>query len=594
VTGKLSIWGVLGISATTDTREIRRAYARQLKITHPEDDASGFQELRFAYEQAMQLAAQTTLEVVAAETATSPVSEPEPTSAPVPVPVPQAAPPPEPAIEVDEELREATELFSAFEAAVRAEKADHLAESRALDRLLKSPALQRLDIQQRVEFGLAALLANRIPRCDQLLSAAVTHFEWDKREQESSLPMAARQVLARHGDLEFLTSIKKIDDRNTRAYRRLTTPSPSWLRWLRAHLAASHPELEMLQYLSHQRPNLFADIPRETVAWWQQFSQRPGPSRVLFWLGLVISVFTTLGYGSGHAGEEHWRQHMLGVLAGGVGITALAILAKLYLLDWPAVLLHRRWNGLPSWKIALCWFPIVLVAVLGALLTQTFGRAAWIFAVVAGGAALWSLYVTGPMPRFQRGHDIMEVRAVRAFLLNLLFLIYLLVLSEQPGEKYGGALLVTMGLALFASAFGRPVQMHYFFQFSARLRMKILIGAMLGVLGVTALLFLFAANEAAKPWLILLALGMTMLRRTLPHHIAIGGSFYAALGILIGGVIASLMITTAFQLDGPVGELGESPPPLMLFVVLLVLGAVTAIGREMVETHRAIRLGPPP
>ena len=584
----LSIWGVLGIDATSDLREIRRAYARQLKITHPEDDASGFQELRFAYEQAMQLAAQTTLDVIAAETATSPVPEPDPT------PVPQAAPPPAPAIEVDEELREATEFFSALEIAVRAESPDLPAENRALDRLLKSPALQRLDILQRVEFGLSALLADRIPRSDHLLSAAVTHFEWDKRDQESSLPMAARQVLARHGDLEFLTSIKKIDDHNTRAYRRLTTPSPSWLRWLRSQLAATHPELEMLQYLRHQRPNLFAEIPRETVAWWQQFSQRPGPSRVLLWLGLLISVFTTLGYGSGHAGEEHWRQHMSGVFASGVGITALAILAKLYVLDWPSVLLHRRWNGPPSWKVALCWFPIAVVAVIGAFLTQTFGWVAWIFALVAGGAALWALYVTGPMPRYRSGRDIMEVRAVRAFLLNLLFLIYLLVLSEQPGEKYGSALLVTMGLALFASAFGRPVQMHYFFQFSARLRMKILIGAMLGVLGVAALVFLFAANEAAKPWLILLALGMTMLRRTLPHQIAIGGNFYAALGILIGGVIASLTITTAFQLDGPVGEFGESPPPLMLFVVLLLLGALTAIGREMVETHRAIRLGPPP
>ena len=187
----------------------------------------------------------------------------------------------------------------------------------------------------------------------------------------------------------------------------------------------------------------------------------------------------------------------------------------------------------------------------------------------------------------------MEVRAVRIVLLNLLFLIYLCVLSEQPGEKYSSALLVTMCLALFASAFGRPVQMHYYLQLAAKLRMKILIGAMLGVLGLGALVLLFAPSEAAKPWIIFLALVMTLLRRTLPYHLANGGNFYAVSGVFVGGVVASLLITAAFQLDGPRGEYNESPPQLMFFVVLLLLGSIGAIGREMYETHQAIRLGPP-
>ena len=592
MTGSLSIWGVLGIGATTDMREIRRAYARQLKITHPEDDASGFQELRFAYERAMQLAAQSTLEAAEAEATAPAMSEQVPK--PVPAPVPHDQPPPVPAIAPDEELREATELFSALESALRAELQDLPAERRALDRLLQSPALQRLDIQQRVEFGLAALLADRIPRSDQLLYAVVTYFEWDKRESEGSLPVAARQVLAHLGDIEFLSSIKKIDDRNTRAYQRLTTPTWPWLRWLRAHLSAHHPELEMLQYLSHQRPKLFAEIPRETVMWWQRFAQRPGPSRVLFWLGLWISVLTTLGYGSGHAGEEHWRQHMLEVLASGVDITALAILAKLYVLDWPTLLLHRHWNGPPPWKIALCWLPVVIVAVFGALSTQTFGWVAWIFAIIACAAALWALYVTGPMPRFRWGRDLLEVRAVRVLLRNLPFLIYLLVLQGQAGEKFGTALLVTMGLALFASAFGRPVQMHYFMRLIPKVRMEILVCALLGVLTLGALVLVLRANEAAKPWLIVFALAMTLLCRALPDPLPKGRNFESwTFALFMGGVIASVVITTAFRLDGPVGEYNESPTPLMLFVVFLILAAISAIGREMVETHRAIRLAPP-
>ncbi|MBT5228802.1 MAG: tetratricopeptide repeat protein [Methylococcales bacterium] len=51
----MDCWSRLGIAQTQDKRAIKKAYAVALKKCHPEDDPEGFQQLREAYDEALQL-----------------------------------------------------------------------------------------------------------------------------------------------------------------------------------------------------------------------------------------------------------------------------------------------------------------------------------------------------------------------------------------------------------------------------------------------------------------------------------------------------------------------------------------------------------
>lgn len=49
----MDIWGILEIAPTNNIKEIKRAYAKKLKVTRPDEHPAAFQELHFAYKQAL-------------------------------------------------------------------------------------------------------------------------------------------------------------------------------------------------------------------------------------------------------------------------------------------------------------------------------------------------------------------------------------------------------------------------------------------------------------------------------------------------------------------------------------------------------------
>ena len=61
--GQRSLWDILGTEPTGDERALKRAYAKRLKVTRPEDDPAAFQELREAYEYALRHAHQFSAEL---------------------------------------------------------------------------------------------------------------------------------------------------------------------------------------------------------------------------------------------------------------------------------------------------------------------------------------------------------------------------------------------------------------------------------------------------------------------------------------------------------------------------------------------------
>lgn len=52
----MDCWSILQLADDADERSIKRSYARLLKVTRPDEDAEGFQRLREAYEEALEIA----------------------------------------------------------------------------------------------------------------------------------------------------------------------------------------------------------------------------------------------------------------------------------------------------------------------------------------------------------------------------------------------------------------------------------------------------------------------------------------------------------------------------------------------------------
>ena len=279
------IWQTLGIARTHDRGDIRRAYARKLKVTNPEDDPEGFKALRAAYEHALAQAGRpdivflSDIDFTEAET---PTPLPLPATVPIPAPVaPQQAPPPP----VDTFQADLNRL----EALVRAPGADPDAMTALLASALKAPAMDDISLRVATELRIANLLLYQSPRSDPLLRPAIAFFGWEKAARQVSAPWFVAPILRRDRDQGALKTLKAPDNDHYRAWQELTAP-PKPLDWRRRlFMPMSGGIRDLLTYIRKHHPTIENDLNSETVAAWEDYFSRPRLDAWTLW-SLIFSL----------------------------------------------------------------------------------------------------------------------------------------------------------------------------------------------------------------------------------------------------------------------------------------------------------------
>lgn len=582
----MSIWDVLGIASTTDAREIRRAYARKLKVTQPEDDAEGFQRLRMAYEYALHFAAH------AGEASQQPLVESQPappSQQPVRTPAPIDA---EIENEIDAERREVQRLFDALRA--RLEKnaregwPDVDGDARALTALVRGPALQNIHLQMQVEEAVAALLLQHAPHADHMLAVASRQFEWKAREHESSLPAAARAVLERIADLEFVDYLQRANNEATRAYETLKKPMSRLARWWTA-FEGNKAEMALLQHLRLEHPRLLAELPPENVSWYLNLARFPRPSSVIAVLGIIATGVIMISVGVDTPNGQDTGERVMEAMFVCILCLFGVMLFDYFVLKLPPMLIEERWQGQPPALLSWGWLALSLGVVFGAVATRALPWSWQLSLALAVVASYGALLVSGRVPKINwRGTDLLQLRAMRVLLLNAMLLMWLLVVFSNP-LHLEPMLLVAFCFVLVGSGVSRPFLMRQFVtRFSARQRLQFAIAGLLLAAALMASAWIFGRNVAFKPWLMAAVVAVVLVRRAIPHGIAINGKGWAAIPVMVVGWAVCAWLRAQFNLEVSEQEYGD-PPILVTGALFFLGGAVYSFGRAIHDAVKELR-----
>lgn len=438
-----SHWSILGIAPTSDLAAIRRAYAAKLKVTRPEDDRAGFEQLRGAYEFATRFARTGELPVAGPEVAVvaAPNSVRVVRHAAVPAPVQRVG-----VDEAEERLRIA---FQRLQQRVDADQADSPEADAAVLSILNSSALENLSLDLRVQAQLAGFLVSTIPRSDPLLHRVSERFRWSLQDPRTHVTPAIVGILRRLQDLEFLEALRSGHSPYAIAFRKLQKPKIPLLSWMLVHFNKQGVpgEYQLLQLLRLHHPGLLSELDPSAVAWWDRIVSRPRVSFPIILIGVIIGALVALfGIASGEFEQTLIATARVAAVFGGLALW------KLFLLDWPRHLIRVKQPS-PTLVLRVAWMPAgLLVIVLSALVPDSTATT-WILAVPAVCLAQWALIVGG-IDAIPGRSDLMSNAFFRALIQNFIVgLWWFAALSEIVVPT---AVHIPVLSALVASSLGAP------------------------------------------------------------------------------------------------------------------------------------------
>lgn len=438
-----SIWATLGIRATTDRTAIRRAYAKRLKTTNPEDDAEKFQTLRAAYEAALDRARYADLdeddevEIVADDAMVEITADPALLGKPAPLePVEPSKP------DVLEHLAmlltqvesvTADELMAAFKAVI-----DH-------------PDMERLEVRRDHEDRLAWLIAYNSPRSDPLIEPAIERFNWSDRHI-NNLYGSVPTVIERKDGLGYLKRIRHPESDEFPAYRALTAPPKPYgiKERLLDPFLSGHVE-RLLTDISRYHPGVTGDLNPQSLETWQGFLNRPRLPNWGLWL-MVLSVPALILSLWGQMSDSPVVRSLTGLLLM-IPMAAVVPVLIFYLYKLPK---HRwgasdQFNEAPSLLRVGFWPLSLLIPFIAALSAYWPGVPILIASgALSLGVIIWAM-ITGAPDKSE--HDLHW--GLRLLLSEFFLMVWWGVIMWGFGGIQGLSMTAALIAATLASGYGR-------------------------------------------------------------------------------------------------------------------------------------------